>query len=91
MQGGLAASAGGDGNRPSRHSQGDIGLHHKKGRPVLTTLFIALTLLSTIAAALGLGVVLGYFIISAILHTMARRPRTVPEPALVTSQSSSGD
>ena len=91
MQGRLAASAGGDGNCPSRHSQCDIGLHHKKGRPVLTTLFIALTLLGTIAAALGLGIMLGYLIVRGILHAMARRPHSAPEPELVTSHSSSGD
>lgn len=57
----------------------------------MTTLFIALTLLGTIAAALGLGIMLGYFIVSGILHAMVRCPRSVPEPALVTSHSSGGD
>jgi hypothetical protein len=65
--------------------------HPRKGRPVVTTLMIAITLLLTIAAALGLGVIFGYAMISAILHAMGRRPQPVPEHVLATTEGHSGD
>jgi hypothetical protein len=52
---------------------------------------IAFTLLVTIAAALGLGVMLGYVMISSILHAMGRRPQPVPEHVLATTEAHSGD
>ena len=51
---------------------------------------IALTLLFTITAALGLGVVLGYAMISSILRAIARRPQPVPEHVLATTEGHSG-
>ncbi len=56
----------------------------------MTTSLIALILLLTITAAVGLGVLLGYYAVSAILHAMGRHSRPVHEPALVASQGSGG-
>ena len=52
---------------------------------------IAITLLLTIAAALGLGVILGYAMISFILQAMRRHPQPVPEHVLATTEGHSGD
>jgi hypothetical protein len=57
----------------------------------LTALIIALTLLFTISAALGLGVILGYAMIISILRAMARRPQRVAEHVLATTEGHSGD
>ena len=57
----------------------------------MTTLMIAFTLLVTIAAALGLGVILGYTMISTILHAMRRHPQPVAEHVLAITQGHSGD
>jgi hypothetical protein len=57
----------------------------------MTTLMIAFTLLLTIAAALGLGVILGYTMISTILHAMRRHPQPVAEHVLAITQGHSGD
>jgi hypothetical protein len=54
-------------------------------------LLIALTLLLTIAVALGLGVIVGYAMISFILRAMGRRPQQVPEHVLATTEGHSGD
>ncbi len=58
----------------------------------MNTLLAALMLVLTIAAALGLGIILGYVLITAILHAM--RPRTEapkPAPTLAASQAHGGD
>jgi hypothetical protein len=52
---------------------------------------IAFTLLLTIAAALGLGVLLGYAMISTILNAMRRHPQPVAEHVLATTEGHSGD
>jgi hypothetical protein len=51
---------------------------------------IAITLLLTIAGALGLGIVLGYGLITGILQIMGHRPEVKPAVALVT-QAHGGD
>ena len=56
----------------------------------MSTLLIALVLLFTVAAALGLGVMLGYYAISAILHVMHRHSRPLQEPVLATTSHTSG-
>jgi uncharacterized protein YneF (UPF0154 family) len=52
---------------------------------------VAVTLLLTIAAALILGVILGYAMITTILHAMRRRPQPVAERALVATDVVGGD
>lgn len=64
--------------------------HLRKARPTMTTLFTVLILLLTILAALGLGIMLGYYAVTAILHAMARHSHPVHEPALAASHTSAG-
>jgi hypothetical protein len=52
---------------------------------------IALTLVVTIAAALCLGVVLGYGAINTILRAMRRQPQSVPKPTLAATPAASGN
>jgi hypothetical protein len=52
---------------------------------------VALTLAVTIAAALCLGVVLGYGAIVTILRALRRQPQSVPERTLAATPASSGD
>jgi hypothetical protein len=47
----------------------------------LNAFFIAVTLLLTIVSALGLGIALGYWLVTAILHLMGHRPEVKPAPA----------
>jgi len=57
------------------------GEHLRKGRSGLNAFFIAVTLLLTIVSALGLGIALGYWLVTAILHLMGHRPEVKPAPA----------
>ncbi len=57
------------------------GEHLRKGRSSLNTSLIAVTLLLTIASAMGLGIALGYWLITAILHLMGHQPEAKPAPA----------
>jgi len=58
------------------------GEHLRKGRSGLNTFLIAVTLLLTIVSALALGIALGYWLITAILHVMGHhRPEVKPAPA----------
>jgi hypothetical protein len=57
----------------------------------MTTAFTAFILLLTVLTALGLGVMLGYYAVSAILHAMGRHSRPVAEPALAATHSSGAD
>lgn len=51
----------------------------------MNSLIIAVTLLLTIATAMGLGIVLGYGAITAILQIMGHRPEVKPAAALATA------
>jgi hypothetical protein len=57
----------------------------------LHPLIIALTLVVIIAAALSLGIILGYAAVAVMLHAMRRRPQRAPERALTATEASSGD
>ncbi len=56
----------------------------------MSTLGIGFILLLTIVAALGTGIIIGYYLLGAILHFMGHRPHP-QAPALVTSEAHSGD
>jgi NhaP-type Na+/H+ or K+/H+ antiporter len=53
----------------------------------MNPLTVVLTLLVTIAAALTLGVALGYFAIYTILHAMRRQSQTVTEHTLAATEA----
>ncbi len=79
-------------SKPTRRRiQSSRILHHTKGRPSLNPLIIALTLIVTVTAALGLGVFLGYAAIAAILQAMRREPQHTSEHAVAATEASSGD
>ncbi len=54
------------------------------------TSIAAIALLITIAAALAVGVLLGYAAVTAVLHAM-HRPQREAERALAASEASGGD
>ncbi|MGI9103416.1 MAG: hypothetical protein ACR2IF_13340 [Terriglobales bacterium] len=51
----------------------------------------ALILLITIFAALGLGVGLGYVLITSFLRAIGRRPEAPPTPAMAAGEAHGGD
>lgn len=58
----------------------------------MNTLIVGLILILTIITALGLGVMLGYYLLSFTLHLMGHRQETPqPAPQLAASQAHGGD
>ena len=58
----------------------------------MNALFLGLTLLLTVLVALALGIYLGYWLITGILHVMGNQPEPLPETTiLVASEAHGGD
>ncbi len=57
----------------------------------MNSLVIAITLMLTIAGALGLGIVLGYWAITGILQLMGHRPEPKPAAAALAAEAHGGD